>query len=257
MNTIRRLLPLLLLPLMAITGAHAQAPAAPPKIAVTSLVGDTMNVTVRRDTTGTNLRRNHLTTLNMPSQVFDVTVMKAVQEALGRSHPGASVAMLRVPAAGSGADPILLFGADGNLAPKNGLVEALRQQGYQYLVAAIKLRANNRVSLASDMIVGTGELEGVGFYIDQGLAVQRSGTAERVEGIIAPHVYIQLALIDLTVPEIRSVQRVTANGIVSSGSNKEGMDAWGALSSEEKVTAIEQLIRRHVGAAVPQLFGSK
>jgi hypothetical protein len=247
----------LLLSLALLGVVQAQTPAAAPaKIAITSLVGDTMTVTTRRDTTGTNVRRNHTTVLNMPAPTFDHAVLKTAQEALARALPSATVALLRVPAPGSSGDPVTLFD-DGRLIPTHGLIQGLRQQGYSHLIAVVKLRSHNVVSLAHDTVVGTGQLEGLGFYLDPTLNVEHVSKAEAAQGIIAPHVYIQLILIDLTVPELRAVQKITANGVVSSAQNAAGTDPWGALSAEQKVAAIERLIRQHVGQAVPLLFGAK
>ena len=237
--------------------AQPQAPASPasgPKVAVTSLVGDTMYITARRDRTGTNMG-NSITPLKMPGPLLDVMVLKAAQESLEKVLPGALIAALKVPAAGSAADPAQMV-ADGKAVAGNAVVDALRQQGFTHLVTATKYRALNSVRL-SDGLIGTGQLEGLGFYIDPTIGVQRHGTVERAEGIIAPHLYVELRLVDLASLEVRSTRPITASSTVSAANNPTGTDAWGALTAEEKMNALQRLIRRHVGESAPALFQSK
>ena len=258
MSMYARLLPLLLSFAMAGAALGQTAPAAAPKIAVTSLVGDAMNITHRRDSTGTNIRSNPVDVVKIPNPVFDHAVLKAIQEALARAVPGAAVALLRVPAAGSSGDPALLF-VDGKVAAAHPLVEGLRQQGFTHLVAATKLRATNVVKLADDMKIGTGQLEGLGFYIDLTMNVERVNTTSTntAQGIIAPHLYMQLSLIDLGKLEAVRTQSITDNSVVASSSNPSGTDPWGALTGEQKVNALQRLIQFSVSRATPLLFQSQ
>jgi hypothetical protein len=235
-------------------GAHAQQPAASPqpKIAISSLVGDTMNVTVYRQRSSSRLN-NEVDVLKMPGPMFDLAVLKTTQEALGKVLPGADVAALRVPAAGSSADPALVY-EDGKLVATNGLVTALKQQGFTHLITATRLRSINAVRLGETDVIGTGFLEGLGFYIDPNITTQRASTYDVANGIIAPHVYIELRLVDLNAMEIRAAQKITASSLVSAARNPAGTDAWGALTAAEKVEALDLLLRRNVGRAVPLLF---
>jgi hypothetical protein len=231
----------------------APPPAAPQKIALTSLVGDTMSITHRRDTTGTNLRSNPVNVVKVPTPMFDHAVLKAAEEALARAVPGASTALLRVPAAGTSGDPNQLV-VDGKVVAAHPLVDGLRQQGFTHVLTATRLRAPNVVKLADDVKIGTGHLEGLGYYIDLTIPVQRVDKAGVVQGVIAPHVYIQLSLIDLGTLEVRRSHAITANAMASSASNPDGVDPWGAMTAQEKVDALQRLIRSSVSQATPQLF---
>jgi hypothetical protein len=93
----------------------------------------------------------------------------------------------------------------------------------------------------------------MGFYVDQSLSVENTRTGERSEGIVAPYLYIQLRLVELATLEVRT-QTITANSVAAAAQNKTGMDAWGALTAEEKIRAAESLIKLHVAQAVPALF---
>ena len=236
--------------------AHAQTPAAtPPKIAISSLVGDAVTITVYSGATGTNLS-NQSDTLKMPGPRLDMAVLSAAREALAKAAPNSEVAMLRVAAPGSSSDPSAVV-ADGKVVAGNVLVDALRQQGFTHLLTATKHRNNNVIRLAEGPIhTGRGQLEGLGFYVDPTLSVQSRRTGESSVGIVAPYLYIQLRLMDLATMDVRA-QTIVANTVAAASQNKEGTDAWGALTPEEKMKALEWLIRKHVSEAVPALFPAK
>jgi hypothetical protein len=233
--------------------AQAQAPAAP-KIAITSLVGDALTVTVYREATSSNLS-NASTILKMPGPLLDIALLKVAQEAVAKAAPGATVFPLKVPLAGSNVDPAAVV-VDDKVVAGNVLVDALRQQGFTHLVTATKYRHNNVVRLADGPLSTRGSLEGMGFYVDPTLRVQSTRSVERSEGIVAPYLYIQLRLVDLATLEVRT-QSITANSVTAAARNKEGTEAWGALTAEEKIRAAESLIKMHVAQAVPALFAPK
>ena len=247
-----------LLATMLAGGLQAQTAApAGPKIALTSLVGDTMTVTMYRERTGSNIRSNAANTVKVSTPVFDVEALKTLQESLAQALPAASISMLRVPAAGSSGDPALLFDADGKLVPASPLVEALRQQGFTHLVAVTRHRAPNGVTLADKVIIGTGHLEGIGFYIDPSINVQSVRTADSAQGIIAPYFYVRLNLVDVAAGELRATDPLTGSSLVAAYRNPTGTDAWGALTAEEKLSSLQRLIRARVGASAPLLFQTK
>jgi hypothetical protein len=248
----------LLMFVLTVVGAHAQAHAQAPtqKIAISSLVGDAITVTMYRERVGTNLS-NTSSVIKMPGPLLDMTLMKVAQDAITKARPGAAVFTLKVPAAGSNTDPALVV-ADGKVVADNVLVQALRQQGFTHLLIATKHRNNNIVRLR-DGAIGTGQgmIEGLGFYVDPTIGVRNTQSGEVAEGIIAPYLYVQLRLVDLDALQVQSVQTITANSAVSSAENKNGVDAWGALTPAEKMQALQALIDEHVAAAVPLLFQPK
>jgi hypothetical protein len=235
--------------------APAPAPAAP-KIAISSLVGDALTVAFYRESTVTRLS-NATEVLKMPGPLLDIGLLKVAREAVIKAAPGAEVFPLKVPVAGSNVDPAAVVGEDNKVVAGNVLVDALRQQGFTHLLIATKYKHNNVVRLADGAInTGKGQLEGLGFYIDPTIRVENRRSGESSQGIVAPYLYIQVRLVDLATLEVRT-QTITANGVVGAARNKEGTDAWGALTAEEKIMAAESLIKANVGQAVPALFAAK
>ncbi len=249
----RRIAALLLLAGAFAAQAQAPAPAAP-KIAITSLVGDVLTVTAYREATGTNLG-NSSTYLKMPGPLLDIAVLKVAQEAVAKAVPGATVFPLKVPVAGSNVDPAAIV-VDDKVVAGNVLVDALQKQGFTHLLMATKYRHVSAIRLTSGAVTFRGQLEGLGFYVDPILKVQNTRTGELSEGIVAPYLYIQLRLVDLGTLDVRT-QSITANSTAGASQNKTGMDAWGALTPEEKIRAAESLIKEYVTQAVPALFQPK
>lgn len=233
-------------------GASAQSPA---KIAVTSLVADQFTVTLYREATGTNMA-NVSNAVKLPGPLLDIALLKSAQDAITKTSPGATVFPLKVPAPGSNVDPALVY-QDGKPDAANILVDALRKQSFTHLLTATKLRHTSNIKL-SDGVIGTnkGALEGIGFYVDPTIQVQSSRSGELSQGIVAPYVYIELRLVDLSTLDVRS-HRITANSVAAAAQNKAGSDAWGALSPEEKINELDRLIKANVAQAVPLLFQAK
>ena len=247
---------LLLLGLVLFGSANAQAvDASITKVAILSLIGDVMTVDTYRPRVGTGIDSNHQETIAVQSPVFDHAAIFAAVDALAPLLPPSSVSALAVPAAGSGSDPNRLL-AEGPIPPSSALVASLRQSGFSHLLLISKNRGLAHLQLKG-VAVGSGHLRGIGFYIDHDLRVKRSDTGESAHGFIAPYVYIRLTLVDLATLETRAEQAISASDTRSAARNENGFDPWGAMTPEQKVTALKFLIEKHVSAAVPLLVRAK
>lgn len=237
--------------------ANAQGAGAP-KIAISSLVADSITVTLYEQRTGSNVPKPRIATYSLPEPVLDIALLQAARKAAAQAVPQAAVFPLKVPTAGSSVDPAAVVADDEKVVAGNVLVTALKQQGFTHLITATKYHGPNQVQLRNG-VVGTeqGFLDGLGFYVDPVIRVQDIDTGERATGIVAPYVYVQLRLIDLASMQVAATQTITATRSVSSAHNKTGVDAWGALTADEKVDALHGLIDRYVAAAVPLLFQAK
>jgi hypothetical protein len=244
-----------LLILLLIGPTHAQSADTPyKKVAVTSLIGDVITVDIYRKRVGTMIDSNQQEKLPVPTPVFDELALKTASDAVTKALPSASMATLSVAAAGSDLDPAQ-FLVDGRIAASHRLVVALRDAGFTHLLVITKQRALARLKFVSSS-VGSGYLQGIGFYIDSSLNSIRVDTQEKAKGIIAPYVYIKLALVDLNSLQQTREQVIMDSTIRSAAGHKEAFDAWGALTAEEKVSLLQELIRENVSVATPLLFKS-
>jgi hypothetical protein len=244
-----------LISLLFVCTAHAQSAETPyKKVAVTSLIGDVITVDIYRKRVGTMIDSNLQEKLPVPTPVFDELALKTASDAVAKALPSASMATLSVAAAGSDLDPAQ-FLVDGRIAASHRLAVALRDAGFTHLLVITKQRAPARLKMA-DASVGSGYLQGLGFYIDNSFEMLSLDTLQRSTGFVAPYVYIKLALVDLSSLLQTREQVINDSTVRISAGNKEKFDAWEALTAQEKVSLLQDLIRKNVSESAPLLFKS-
>lgn len=237
-----------LLAWLACFEVRAQAPTS---LAVLSLVADSMTVVAYRAGTGSNIDANARKTYALGTAALDQAVVAAVYDAALKVLPAAGVTMLAVPKAGAANDPNELLSdlTGGRSAAYFG---ALREKSVSHLLLVTRYRAPARMQFA-DGKVGSGFVSGVGFYVDHSLPTQSDG-AYSGDGFLAPYAYVRLSLVDLATSKVQRQQVVTASHAVGAGRNREGSDPWNALSSEEKMRLLHQLLVEGVADATSALL---
>ena len=225
------------------------------KVAIVSLIGEVMTIDTYRPKVGTSIDSNHRDVIPIQTPVFDHTALLAAGDALAKLNPAAVVVSLAVPAPGSDADPARLV-VDGKVAPSSAFIASLQEQGFTHLLTITKHRAPARLHLGVDT-VGSGNLQGIGFYVDNDFRTRRRDTGETGTGFMAPYVYIKLTLVELGTLQLRGEEVIMASAARSAANNKDGFSPWGAMTPEQKVGMLKSLIKRHVTETVPLLFRPK
>ncbi len=220
------------------------------RYAVLSLIGDTMNVVTYQPAVAGNTDRNRREAYPIPGGVFDRAALLAADEALRRQDPHADVILLAAsPSLYADAEKL----ADGSrLVLPADLVGVLKARAATHLVLIRKHRANARLQAAGTLL-GSGKLEGVGFYIDREQVMTRSDTGQRGEGFLGPYVYIRLALFDLATGAMVREEPVTGSTTVAASRSASDGDPWTALPDDQKVNVLRGLVAREVGLALPRL----
>jgi hypothetical protein len=234
--------------MLSVASAQAGSDSEPRKYAVISLIGDSLTVVTYRPGTGSQLDRNVRETIALPDAGFDHATLLAAGEALKGAEPSGSVSLLQLPSVGLGTDQRRLL--DGQqFAPPEELTVALKKEGATHLLLITKHRAEANLQ-TSHSKTGSGMLEGLGYYIDRQLRMQRSDTGEVGIGFLAPYAYFKVSLIDLASSTVLKQHAVVATTTVSSARNSEGVDPWGALSPTQKITTLLGLVKREMPIAV-------
>ena len=239
---------LLVLGLLA-GAAHAQEAR---KYAVLSLVGDVMMISEWVPSTGGRLDPNQKQFIEISDGTFDKAALLATHNAMKALDPPV--------------EPVLLFARQRSLYEaqnkmldaKGGTVDLLdavrtlaKGTNATHLILITKFRSEARLPMA-DTTVGSGTLEGVGFYIDSSMRTKSSETGEMGSGLLAPFAYFRIELIDLASGRVLAEKRVTAATTLSSRSTT-ATHAWNALSSAEKVRVLREMIAKETTEAVPKL----
>lgn len=231
----------------------APGDAAVRKVAVTSLIGDFLSVDTYRHRTSTHIENNMQSVVPSGTQAFDAAALAAARGALAQAFPSAEIALLAVPAADSDLDPARVLVDGTTVVPTGVLVGALRREGFTHLLMIVKHRGLAHLQLVGQT-VGSGQLQGLGFYVDNDLRVYREDTHETARGFMAPYVYVRLWLVDVASSQVVGEKTITAS---AARANYAGLSPWGAMSSEAKIALLTDLVRESVGSAAASLLQSR
>ncbi|MFZ4479513.1 MAG: hypothetical protein ACOYNZ_06420 [Rhodoferax sp.] len=239
---------LLLLSALLTSGVNA---ADLRKIAVLALMGDTLAVVNHRPEVGSNLDRNQYSSLPTGASAIDNMMVGEAIEAVKRvGLPGSpEIQAVKYP----GKHEATRWFEGTRFAPPTELGSAMTELGATHLLFITPYRAPSMLRTASSS-VGSGHLEGLGFYIDREQRLRRADTGEVGVGFLAPYAYFKVFLIDLASGELEREQAIAASSTVSVARNKNGIDPWDSLDAAQKVSAIRRLIRRELDRVVPKLL---
>lgn len=235
--------------------------AAPvPVYAILSLVGDRLDIIVRRTQTGTHINNNLRDIVPIAEPVFDTSAVTAAAKAIARAQPKAELAAINTRSALLFDKQRSLFVDDnGVLSMPDAIRDAVRAQGANKLVLILKHREDALFKFATGTRDGAGKLEGLGFYVDGTWATrtldEENGTYRIGQGFIAPYAYISVTLADFPSGVIRGRRNMTGSFMAGAGRAERDIgEPWNALSSADKVRLVNRLVEREVGAAVEELI---
>ena len=233
--------------------AHAQADggAVARKYAVLSLVGDALNVVTYFRHTAGGVDPLSRESLPLPGPALDNAALLAAEDALRKSDPRASVVLLAPSSRALYTEQQGLF--DGTRLKLPGeLGAALHGSGATHLVLLTKHRGEARLRTAIGN-VGSGKLEGLGFYVDRQMRLRRGDTGESGQGFVAPFVYVRCSLVDVATLAVQREEIAMAAEAYSAARSTATANPWDALTPAQKVSIIRQMLVAEVGRAVPAL----
>lgn len=236
---------------LSVTTAMAEPASTPRKYAVLSVIGDSLTIVTFQPGTGSRLDRNVRSTIVLPSPVFDNTALLAVDEAIRKEEPGAQTALLSVPGLQSRIHQERVVEGQP-FSPPEELTEALGKVAATHLFLVARHRSEAGLPTTHGRL-GSGTLEGLGFYIDGQTRLKRADTGESGIGFLAPYAYFSVSLIELPSMKVLRQQRITSATTLSSARNTTGADAWGALSSSRKIAILREFVTREIAKAIPVL----
>ncbi len=240
-------------------GGTPRAAAPVPVYAILSLVGDRLDIIVRRTQTGTHINNNLRDMVPIAEPVFDNSAVTAAAKAIARAQPKAELAAINTRSATLFDKQRSLFVDDnGVLTMPDAIRDAVRAQGATRLILILKHRDDALFKFATGTRDGAGKLEGLGFYVDGTWATRTldedTGTYRIGQGFIAPYAYISVMLADFPSGAIRGRKNMTGSFMAGAGGAERDIgEPWNALSSADKVRLVNRLVEREVDAAVAEL----
>jgi hypothetical protein len=240
--------------MLAWAGAQAQtgSAGAAPKYGVVSLLGDAINVTGSRPTTGSHLDQNDKLVIALPEAGFDAVALRTIEETVKKLAPQSATLLFAIKAPKWVESPASLFDGDKLLmSPK--LIEAMRADGATHLLLLTNQRAETELRFDNGWR-GTGRVEGLGFYIDRKQWVIDKQSSFSSQGYLAPHAYLRLSLVDLSSARVVKHQTITTSYVYSATLTHNVTDPWNALDGKQKFTLLHQMIESELGKALDALL---
>jgi hypothetical protein len=221
------------------------------KLAIVSVMGDRMTVVTHRPEVGSGIDQNQRQTILLNDASFDRIAVTSATEAIIKAIPQGAPEIVAISMPGE--QDTLSWLAGNRFEPPADLRTSLAATGATHLLLVTRHRAASTLK-ARNASLGSGHLEGLGFYIDHQKRMKRSDTGEIGSGFLAPFAYFKVCMIDVAAGEIERERAITASTTYSAARNKEGVNPWDALSAAEKIAALNKLIRSEIGKIVPEML---
>lgn len=221
--------------------------AADETYAVVALFGDDLTVVSYQSTTGSSLDRNVQQHVALNDGRYDRLATEASMTAIRNALPGARIEALTIP------DEALAGGLDASLPSLIETVKGkLKEPDTHYLLVIGKYRGDAHLKVASGTI-GSGKLEGIGFYIDSYLRMKQSNTGESGRGFVAPFAYLTVSLVDLRTGAVVRSESASESMTRANTGPSTTLNPWDAMTPEQKVRALDVVVRKALLWAVPRV----
>lgn len=241
MRTFWRACSLAALFLLSATGVRASEIT---RLGVMSVLGREVQAVISAPKTGTRIDRNARDTLKVGNDIENF-ILRTVAEGVRREGLGEALLLSR-PANGS-----TPWQRDGQaVLVTQALLDAARAAKLSHLLLIQPARGEARLQMYRG-VTGAGQLEGLGFYVDTALEVQRVDTNEWTVGFLAPYAYFDIYLVEVATLDLQSDYRARAS-VATSDPARQGVHPWEALSAERKIEVLKQLTKDEIDNALRQ-----
>ncbi len=232
--------------------AAEPAKAAPPTktYAAISLISDALEIAKARGETGSHLTST-VTRAALSNPIYDTVALLAIKDVFEKKGVEKPVVLLRSSEKMYAQQGELLDGKKyKGLA---GLDSALSASKVTHLLVITKIRENARVKLGG-VTIGSGKLQGLGYYLDFNVPTLNSESNEKGQGVIAPYAYFKVSLVDLATSTVTNEVQVMAGYAANSSTQTATADPWSSMSNEEKDKVLRDLVQKEVTKAVASLL---
>jgi len=239
--------------LLASPAAATDAAAAPaaPTYAVVSLIGDQFGIVTRRSDVGTRLDPNERVSLPVPDAIFDRVAADAVEKALLAAKPGTPVlkASIRDPRLFALQEKLLVESPESH-DMRVAVHDLLAKAGATELILVTKQRGEPTFKVVDGALGGTGWVSGIGFYIDNVSRMYNLEHKMTGEGFLAPYAHVMVSLLDVGSMRVVKSKHGFETTMALPQDKKPANHSWDAMSPQEKVDALEYVIKKAVATGM-------
>ena len=242
-----------LLGLAAFAAVAQTAPPPPRSYAVIAEVARQVSVVSMQPGTGSRLDSNMRQRIDVPDGALDKVFLLSAQAALKRLGPPSSVWLLAP--ADSDFFPPSVFVDGATVKMPDDLAASLKERQSTHLLLFTRHRADADLRFLNGS-EGSGQLEGLGYYVDMTTPVRIVETNERGNGFLASYAHFRVTLIEVASSRVIRTLSTRANLITPvAGAKAGGTHPWSTLSSAQKMTQLRDLVIREVDRLVPEVAG--
>ncbi len=223
--------------------------------AVLSLVGDSLTLQANRHEVGSHTNNAPRQVLAMSDQLFDQLTLIAARGGIAALQPDAKAVLMATQDPGLyRAQNAMFEQPEAHQEDRDYLKSLLKDQGVSYLVLISKYRSNAVMELDNAMI-GSGALEGLGFYVDDMINIRNTTTNDTARGIMVPFAYLRLRLLDARTLEVVRETTVRKSRINARPSvESSGMDSFNDLNGTDKAKQIRAVLEDAMAGALPAVL---
>jgi hypothetical protein len=236
-----------------LTGRAADEPV--PNVAFLSLAGDSITTQFFVRSTGSKMDGNRKMVMPIDNPVFDVEAIQYANKAFKQLRPGVKTTLMVTADKGLfQAQNDLFESVEANKDNRTYLSSLLSNRAVTQLILITKNRAYAEFKVQNGL-VGSGRLEGLGFYMDNETRLMNSRSLVTGDGFVATYVYLKMRLIDArTLAVLKEVDIKESDLNVNYPLTEVHQVAWDATTSEQKVKRLNEVIAGAMGDAIPALL---
>lgn len=242
--------------LLVFASLNVQAETVPMRsIAVLSLAGNSLALHVERHQVGSRTENAPVEVRPMEDPVFDQVAIIAARTSLLRMLPNAKLNLMTTQDKG-------LYSAQNDMfehpeqhpEDREYLKTLLKEQGVSHAIVISKFRSVAAIKLV-DATVGTGALEGLGFYVDDMIQTLNRGDNTSSRGLVAPFAYVRVRLVEAD--SLKVVGQGTAKQsfvIARPSADSSGMDTFNKMTGADKIKNVRTALECAMDAVLPSVL---
>ncbi len=228
--------------MFASLNAHAETSIR--SVAVLSLAGNSLALHVQRHQVGSRTDSAPVEVRPIVDPVFDQVAIIAARSSLLKLLPDAKLNLMTTQDKGLySAQNDLFEHPEQHVDDREYLKTLLKEQGVSHAIVISKFRGVAAIKLV-DATVGSGALEGLGFYVDDMIETLNRRDDTRSRGMVAPFAYVRVRLVEAE--SLKVVGEGTAKQsfvIAHPSADSSGMDTFNKMTGADKIkhvrTALE------------------
>jgi hypothetical protein len=243
------------LPLLAPFGAHAQSAAnGITTLGVFSLLGDGLQITLPGVITDSRLDRNLRESLPTREIGFDQAALRAVTDYMARQRAGTKLQMFRATKPLSLPDQRTVAEGAAKAELPAWIIEAINSAKLSHVLIITRHRGDAAFPVTDGYTVGRGMVEGIGYYLDADTEIKNLDTGITSQGFLGAYTMVRLQLLNAVSGELLGSQDIRAGRAYAGRRDVEAENVWNALTPNEKVDALREMIRENVARVLPQVM---